>query len=532
MATTETKNTTEHVEGANDLTESLTVARQEDAADHKISKLDAFKKDKRAVLWCLFIVWTSLLVSFESNASGNVIGIPQFRQDFGSFFNGDFVLDAKWQSAFTAAPTASFAIGALTCGSISDTIGRKYTVMGGILGSFVTITMEMVATTNGLFFAGKFLNGFVVGLLAAVSPTYLGEIVPLALRGLLTAMIAFAYALGPLTAAIIVNSTGTKTNAWAYRAVFCAQYGFCVIAAIFAPFMPESPWWLVSKGRDEKALKSIRSLGCNTDIEALRKLAVIKVTLEEVRRETDGATYMECFRVSNLRRTMISIAPLTIQALGGVIFIAGYFVYYAQLAGYSSAASFTLYVIFQIMSMAGNVASWFVIDRVGRRNLTMYGTAALMVLLMLAGGFATAGQKPAIKGVISMMMIYAFVYNSTIGATGYTILTEIATSRLRVKTIAIGIALQNIIYMVLGFVLPYLFNPNYLNLGAKISFIFGGFSVLSIAYLYFNQPETTGRSYEELDSMFAAKVPARMFKEYITEVNIEISADTKGEDAI
>jgi SP family general alpha glucoside:H+ symporter-like MFS transporter len=340
--------------------------------------------------------------------------------------------------------------------------------MAGLLGSYVSVTMEVVANTNGLFFAGKFINGFVVGVLAAVCPTYLGEIVPLALRGLLTAMIAFAYALAPLTAAVIVNFTGTKTNAWAYRTVFCAQYGFCVVSTIFAPFMPESPWWLASKGSDEKALKSLRRLGCHTDIEAVRKLALIKVTLEEIRRETDGVTYLECFRVSNLRRTIISIAPLTIQALGGVIFIAGYFVYYAELAGYSSAAAFKLYVIFQLISMCGNVVSWFIIDRVGRRGLTLYGTAGLTVILMLAGGLATAGKASDIKGCFSMMMIYAFVYNCTIGATGYTLLTEIATSRLRVKTIAIGIALQNIIYMILGIVLPYLFNPNYLNLGAKV----------------------------------------------------------------
>ncbi|KIN09123.1 hypothetical protein OIDMADRAFT_48952 [Oidiodendron maius Zn] len=536
MATIETtKKTVEHVEeheGVQELTNSVTVAHQEDADDHKISKLDAIKKDKTAVLWCLFVVWTSLLVSFESNASGNVIGIPQFRQNFGSLYNGEYVLAAKWQSAFTAAPTASFAVGALTCGLISDTIGRKYTVMAGLVGSYISVTMEVVANTNGLFFAGKFLNGFVVGMLAAVCPTYLGEIVPLALRGLLTAMIAFAYALAPLTAAVIVNSTGTKTNVWAYRSVFCAQYGFCFVSTVFAPFIPESPWWLASKGRDEKALASLRRLGCNTDIEAVRKLALIKVTLEEVRRETEGVTYFECFRVSNLRRTMISVAPLTIQALGGVIFIAGYFVYYAELAGYSSAAAFKLYVIFQVISMCGNITSWFVIDRVGRRDLTLYGTASLMVILMLAGGLATAGKTPYIKGCFSMMMIYAFVYNCTIGATGYTLLTEIATSRLRVKTIAIGIALQNIIYMVLGFVLPYLFNPNYLNLGAKISFIFGGFSVVSVIYLYFYQPETAGRSYEELDAMFTAKVPARKFKAYITEVNMRVSAETKGDEAI
>lgn len=87
--------------------------------------------------------------------------------------------------------------------------------------------------------------------------------------------------------------------------------------------MPESPWWLCSKGKEEKAIRSLARLGYSTDGEGQKRLAVIKLTLEQVRRETEGASYPECFRKSNLRRTIISIAPLSIQALCGVIFIAG-----------------------------------------------------------------------------------------------------------------------------------------------------------------------------------------------------------------
>jgi hypothetical protein len=67
-----------------------------------------------------------------------------------------------------------------------------------------------------------------------------------------------------------------------------------------------------------------------------------------------------------------------------------------------------------------------------------------------------------------------------------------------------------------SFVLPYLFNPSEANLQAKVTFIFGGFCVLFNVYLYFHHPETKGRSFEELDEMFAKKVPARQFKTYVT----------------
>lgn len=77
-----------------------------------------------------------------------------------------------------------------------------------------------------------------------------------------------------------------------------------------------------------------------------------------------------------------------------------------------------------------------------------------------------------------------------------------------------------------SFVLPYLFNPNAANLQAKVSFIYGGLAVLCCVYLYFYQPETSGRSYEELDEMFVKKIPARKFKDYVTSTEIA-GQDTK-----
>lgn len=75
--------------------------------DHEKSKWQAIKSQPWAFAWCLFGVWLSLLVSFENQAAGIVIGIPQFRKDFGSFYEGNYVLPAKWQSAFSGAPVAA-----------------------------------------------------------------------------------------------------------------------------------------------------------------------------------------------------------------------------------------------------------------------------------------------------------------------------------------------------------------------------------------------------------------------------------------
>jgi hypothetical protein len=114
---------------------------------------------------------------------------------------------------------------------------------------------------------------------------------------------------------------------------------------------------LVSKGKNEQALKSLSKLGHQGE-EGNKRLAMIKLTLEEVRKETEGVTYLECFRRSNLRRTIISIGPLIIQVLTGITFVAGYFTYYLQLAGYSAQESFKIQIAQPVLSIVGSEFSF------------------------------------------------------------------------------------------------------------------------------------------------------------------------------
>ncbi|KAI8654489.1 MFS domain-containing protein [Fusarium keratoplasticum] len=486
------------------------------AEDHEEGPIKAIRNQPWAFLWCVYAIYTLMLTSFDNQAGGIVIGIPQFRKDFGSEFAGDYVLPARWQSAYSGGPVASAVIGSLGAGLIADKIGRKWTLFGCYILVFVAITVETISTTNAVFFAGKFIAGFPIGAFITVSMTYIGEVSPLALRGTLTAASAIAFTLGPFIVSLIANETGSRTTRWAYRAIFVSQYGISGLGFLILPFMPESPWWLVDHNKMDRAVKSLNRLGYDA-VDTEKRLAVIQLTLQEIRKETDGASYLECFRKSNLRRTIISVAPMSIQALCGVFFVAAYATYYQQLAGYTADESFKLGIAQQVLSMLGNITSWFLIDRVGRRDLTIWGLVLLTVILMVTGGLAVAATPGAIKGTVALLLVYCYFYNCTIGATAYTLLTEIATSRLRAKTASLSLALQNGLFTMWAFVIPFLFNPDQANLGAKVSFIFGALAVLCILYLWFYQPESAGRSYEELDEMFIKKVPAREFKTFKTE---------------
>ena len=161
----------EHVQNAADDFASL--ANQQ---EHQLSPLQAARRRPYATAWAFYAVFICLLVSFENQASGMVLSIPEFRKDFGREYAGNYVLDADWQSAFSGGPIASSIVGTFGAGYIADKIGRKPLMIGSIAVSFAAIALEFVATTNAMFFGGKFINGFVTGIILSVAVTYIGEV--------------------------------------------------------------------------------------------------------------------------------------------------------------------------------------------------------------------------------------------------------------------------------------------------------------------------------------------------------------------
>lgn len=78
-----------------------------DQENHNDGIIKSFKKHPWASAWCIYAAWCIILLSFDVQAAGAVVGIPQFRKDFGYAFGDDYVLPAAWQSSFNGAPVAS-----------------------------------------------------------------------------------------------------------------------------------------------------------------------------------------------------------------------------------------------------------------------------------------------------------------------------------------------------------------------------------------------------------------------------------------
>jgi MFS family permease len=124
-------------------------------------------------------------------------------------------------------------------GWLGDKIGKK-AMIGFAYGLILAgISVEMVATTNEVFFGAKFMIGFAIGIGLAVSFSYLGEISPQRLRGIMGAAGSLSFIIAQLVVAVIQKGVSDRDDRWAYRGIFVAQYGITAIGIVFLPFMPE-----------------------------------------------------------------------------------------------------------------------------------------------------------------------------------------------------------------------------------------------------------------------------------------------------
>jgi sugar porter (SP) family MFS transporter len=493
--------------------------RATELQDGNLTHWQAVREYPFAVLCIVIMVWALISTSFESQAGGIVVSIIQFRKHFGvPLPDGDYVIQANWQSIFSGIPIAGQMIGQAASSYISDRFGKKKVIIGATLLSLAFIGMEFAAEEVELFVAGKTLNGFALGLVQPAAISYVSDVAPLALRGPATTLCNIAYSIGPLICFIINYSLSSKPadDKWAYKAIFSAQWGFAVVTLVLMLFVPESPTYHIIHGNDDKAKVSYVKL-LKDEVAAEEQISIIKMTLEEAAHISKNSSYLDLWKGLNWKRTMVAVFPFLAQPNSGVFFTASYTTYYFQLSGFDAAKSFKFTCGAQAISIGGCIIAVYLADKVGRRNGILIGLGILVVTDFLIGGLGTATEnEQAVQATIAFMMLYGGLYNALLGSIAYPIAAENPTSALRAKTISASLFATNGMGMVWSFVLPYIFNPDKANLGAKTMFIYAGLSLLRWVYLYFFQTETAGRTYDEIDELYAARIPLRKFKGYVT----------------
>ena len=152
-------------------------------------------------------------------------------------------------------------------------------------------------------------------------------------------------------------------------------------------------------------------------------------------------------------------------------------------------------------------------DTFGRRSLTFHGCWIQSLFICLIGGLSSKSHRTTgdTNGMVSPFMLYAAVLHATLGPAAYITAAEVGTASLREKSMAISTARDVVVGFVVVYTTPYFLSTPGANLGAQLGYVWGGFAFVGAIWVWFFMPELKGRSLEDVDELFAAKLPTWRF---------------------
>lgn len=150
-----------------------------------------------------------------------------------------------------------------------------------------------------------------------------------------------------------------------------------------------------------------------------------------------GTGYFDCFRGIDLRRTEIASMAWITQVFCGAALM-GYSVLFYERASLDTSNAFSMNIGQYAMGAITTILSWFLMARIGRRTLFIFGLSCMCVLLLIVGGLGVSNSRGAGWAVGSLLLVYTFIYDSTVGPVTYSVIAEIPSSRLKIKTVVLA----------------------------------------------------------------------------------------------
>ncbi|THY92057.1 general substrate transporter [Aureobasidium pullulans] len=499
--------------------EVLGNAYEAETREHEMGMWEAVKSYPWACLWAFIMCFTIVMESFDMFLNGNFVALGAFQQNYGVMVAaGEFSIPTKWQSALFQAGQCGAFVGVFLAGPITNRIGYRWTTILGLILMILTIFVSFFANSLALLVVGQALEGIPWGFFIANSPAYASEIVPLALRGACTATLQMSWSIGSIIVAAATYSYNKRNDEWAWRVPIALQWIFPVPLLVLVWLSPESPWWLIRRGRKEEALRSIKRLGSKREGNNEETLAMMERTVE-IEAQAGGAPKLtDLFKGNDLRRTLITCFIYMSQNFAGNL-IANQATFFFEQAGISPDFAFKLNLINSCLQFVANIISLPLTGWFGRRTIYLYGTAFNATMLFILGICATVKQTNGTNYAQACLgIIISFVYAGTLGPISYSIIAETSSVRLRALSTGVGRAAYYVAEIPMIYLASKLLNPTGWNLAGKCGYVWGSTAVICWLSAYFFLPELKGRSYRELDILFNRKTPARQFKKTIIDV--------------
>lgn len=399
-------------------------------------------------------------------------------------------------------------IGGSMGGYIAQTMGRKNgLILAAVLftisaiGSAVPDTMNFFGaqlSTSFIFY--RVVGGIGVGLASMLSPMYIAEIAPANIRGKLVSWNQFAI-VGGMLVVYFVNyfiakgQTEEWINATGWRWMFASEVIPCLLFLVFLFFVPETPRYLVMKGREEEASVILKKLdsGHVSDV-----LAEIKASLV-----SGNAPWLSFGGLV----IIIGIALSVFQQFVGINVVLYYAPEIFRNMGSATDTSLLQTIIVGAINLIFTIIAIFTVDKFGRKPLQIIGAVGMAFGMAWLGlAFYLTDGSPGI-GALFAMLVYTAAFALSWGPVVWVLLSEIFPNSIR-GAMSIAVAMQWIANLVVSWTFPMMNDSTVLNDKFHHGFsywVYGVMSLLAALFMWKYVPETKGKTLEEMQHLWEKK---------------------------
>lgn len=424
-----------------------------------------------------------LLFGYDTAVIAGAIGFLQVKFSLSAAMVGWAASSAIWGCV----------LGAMVAGYLSDRIGRKKTLLITAVLFAVSGIGSAVPSNLTEFILARFIGGVGVGAASMLSPLYISEVAPARIRGTLVSLYQLAIVIGiNLVYFINMKIATLESEAWnvdmGWRYMLGSETIPAVLFLLFLFLVPESPRWLVKKGREREALITLERI--NGREKAAEVVREIKAALAH-----ETGSIRELFKPGLRVAMIIGIVLALFSQITGINAI----IYYApeifKSIGFATDSAFTQTVIIGVVNTLFTFVALWLIDKAGRKALLMWGVAGMVLFLMAIG---ICFYYNLTSGPWLLLFILGFIacFASSLGPIPWVIISEIFPTKTR------GIAMSFCtVVLWIGVLLITQLTPMLLA-GIGGAFTFWLFMVNAIILWLFTWkmiPETKQRTLEEIE---------------------------------
>lgn len=395
-------------------------------------------------------------------------------------------------------------VGSLAAGYAGERFGRKRVLLLSAILFAVSSALTGWSYSFPAFIFWRIIGGTAIGLSSNISPLYIAEISPAVVRGRLVSLNQLAVVTGILLAQIanwqIARPVPDHLSRIALMQSWNVQYGwrwmFCAVvvpAMIFTVtsfFIPESPRWLLTKGKEAAAYDVLARIGggsyAQSEVTNIRKALDLEAGMKTSWRE---------LRMPGIRKiVMIGIALAVLQQWTGINILFNYAAEVYRAAGYGQNDIFLNIVITGAINLIFTLVAVLIVDRIGRRPMMLYGCLGIGVSNLLAGAAYNAGWHG--RTVLLLTLSAIACYALTLAPVTWVLISEIFPNRTRSQGVSVAVCALWLSSFALTYTFPWIDR----TLGSSGTFLgYGGICVAGAVFVYFFVPETKGQTLEQIE---------------------------------